>query len=337
MLGVVVVVAFIAWRFVARTDQASQGATAPPATVGTDSGQAVVIVDSAALVRAGIATAVPERISYSPTLAAYGRVLDVGALAAARTTLSAAQAAVARTAAVADAAERELARVQMLAADSGNASAKALDEATAAARGATADADAARTAERAQEAAVIQEWGPVVGRWTADGGEPLARLLTRRDALLLVSLSADTVIAVPPAHVTILTGGGSANATFVSLGTQTDVRTQGQTYFYVVRAGPTLPAGLNVAVALPVGATEPGFDVPRSAVVWAEGGAWIYIQTGATTFVRRAIVIDAPVSGGYVVRDLPPTTRVVVRGAQFLLSEEHRAHAPPSATVDPDG
>ncbi|MDE3055021.1 MAG: multidrug transporter, partial [Gemmatimonadota bacterium] len=265
-------------------------------------------------------------------------VLDVDSLAAARMAVAAAQASAARTAATAQAADAELARARALHADSQNISTKVLQAAEASASGARADAGAARAAERAAVASVQEHWGPVVGRWLARGGGALDALLERRQVLVLVAVPAGTPLGAAPRSATIRATGGPIAAALISAAMQTDARTQGQTFFYSARAVPELRAGTNVTAALATGPAEAAADIPRSAVVWTEGGAWIYVKTGPTAFTRQPISTDAPTADGYAVMGLSAGTDVVTRGAQFLLSEEYRAHAPASAASgDADG
>jgi hypothetical protein len=73
---------------------------------------------------------------------------------------------------------------------------------------------------------------------------------------------------------------------------------------------------------LPVGRSEEGVLIPPSAVVWKDGKAWVYVERGEGSFVRKQVSADAQAVGSFVVSNLPAGTRVVVRGAQLLLSEE---------------
>ncbi|MDE3152835.1 MAG: hypothetical protein KGL93_11370 [Gemmatimonadota bacterium] len=304
----------------------------------TDSGVATVVLDSAAFVHGGIATRVLPVIRYRARTTGYGTVLDVDSLAAARTAVAAAQASAARTAAAAQAAREELARARALYADSQNVSAKVLQAAQASARGAAADADGAHAAERAAVASVREQWGPVIGAWIARDDGALDALLERRRVLVLIALPAGTALNSAPRTVILQASGIPMQADLVSAAVQTDARTQGQTFFYSALAVPELRAGTNVTATLPIGPSERVTDVPRSAVVWAEGGAWVYVKSGPTAFTRQPISTDAPTADGYAVPGLAPTAAVVTRGAQFLLSEEYRARAPASAsTGDADG
>jgi hypothetical protein len=71
------------------------------------------------------------------------------------------------------------------------------------------------------------------------------------------------------------------------------------------------------------GVAREGVIVPESAAVWWEGRAWIYRQTGATTFARQEISTGDPVSGGWFVTSaLSPGDKVVTTGGESLLSTE---------------
>ena len=335
IVGAAILLAVIAWVVLRRPAGADEAES--PARLVTDSGVTSVLVDSAALVRAGIVAESLPATEYQRTLTGYGTILDVDSLATARTRLAAALAAATRTASVASAARAELARIQSLNAADQTASTKALQDAETAASSADADAQAARAAARAARATVGQAWGPVVGRWAADGGAALDALLARRRLLLLASLPTGTLLPSPPHRATVRGAGDDVQTTLISAATQTDPETQGATFFYSAPATPGLLAGMHVAVALPAGQPERAVVVPRSAVVWAEGGAWIYVATGPGTFTRRAIATDLPVPGGYALADVAPGTRVVTRGAQLLLSEEYRSHARPVKGDEDEG
>ncbi len=349
----VVVLALLAWALLRRSADADQREATPPArqrpadtdeaeakpsaSPATEGGVTSVALDPEALERTGIEAVSLRVTEYRASMAGYGAVVDVDSLAVARTVLAAAVAAATRTEASAASARQELARVQALNAADQTASIKALEEAQATSRGADAEAEAARAAARAREAAVVQAWGPVVGRWAAEGGPSLDDLLERRRVLILVSLPTGSLLGTPPRHATVRGAGDAVQATFVSTATQTDPRTQGAAFFYSAPGAPDLLAGMYVTVALPVGTAERALVVPRAAVVWAEGGAWIYVETGPATFARRSVSTDEPTAEGYAVTDLPLGSRVVTRGAQLLLSEEYRSHARPVRGDEDEG
>ena len=71
------------------------------------------------------------------------------------------------------------------------------------------------------------------------------------------------------------------------------------------------------------GEPRTGVLLPRSAVVRFNAGTWIYLQTSDNTFQRQIVVLEAPLEKGwFVAAGLTPQDKVVVTGAQQLLSEE---------------
>lgn len=103
----------------------------------------------------------------------------------------------------------------------------------------------------------------------------------------------------------------------------TDPRTQGHTWLFRVRSGGRLLSpGQAVTAYLPGrGPSVSGVVVPPRAVVRFQGKEWVYLETGPGQFTRREIALDPP-AAGFVAPGLQPGDRVVVEGAQALLSEE---------------
>ena len=66
-----------------------------------------------------------------------------------------------------------------------------------------------------------------------------------------------------------------------------------------------------------------GVVIPPDAVLRYEGKSWIYAQTGSNDFTRTEIPLDRPAENGWFVPgNLTATHRVVVSGAQTVLSAE---------------
>jgi membrane fusion protein, multidrug efflux system len=82
---------------------------------------------------------------------------------------------------------------------------------------------------------------------------------------------------------------------------------------------------LTAYLKLP-GSPHPGVIVPTSAVVHFDGKTFAFAQIGPDRFVRKEISTGHPVESGYFVdADFVPGDRVVVTGAQALLSEEFKS------------
>lgn len=97
-----------------------------------------------------------------------------------------------------------------------------------------------------------------------------------------------------------------------------------RTVFLRVAAGPfALRPGMAVVGYLPAGTTMRGVIIPPSAVVRLAGRTWVYVRTGATTFVRRELSTDSPCEDGWFVsRGITAEDELVVEGAAMLVSEE---------------
>jgi len=94
----------------------------------------------------------------------------------------------------------------------------------------------------------------------------------------------------------------------------------------VTNAPVALTPGLAVTgfVQLP-GEPARGVIVPDAAVVRSDGRVWIYVQITGTAFARREIFLDHPAGGGCLVTNgVAAGDKVVITGAQTLLSEEHK-------------
>lgn len=260
--------------------------------------------------------------------------------------LASAQADVAAGRASLEAAQAALARAKTLNADDKNISDRALQEAAARVATEQARMNGAEQSVRLltaalgsnREAAVPLEMtrgGSVVEVLAHPGeaveaGQPLLRV-TRFDKLLArvdvpvgqtVEAGLKTASIVPLGYEQMpLTGEKVGFAGVV------DQKTQGQPFvFRVSDASGALRPGLSVTAYLEIpGPARTGAAVPRAAVLWQAGKAWVYVQTEKEKFARREVALEDPASGGWFTRSLKPGDKVVTRGAQMLLSEEFKS------------
>lgn len=74
------------------------------------------------------------------------------------------------------------------------------------------------------------------------------------------------------------------------------------------------------------GKAAEGVLIPRSALVQQDGRLWAYVQTKDDRFSRKPVSTDMPASAGFLVsRGFSAGDRLVVSGAQTLLSEEFKS------------
>ena len=90
---------------------------------------------------------------------------------------------------------------------------------------------------------------------------------------------------------------------------------------HVLRPGTAVTAYLRLATD-----GRAGVLIPRSAVVWAAGEAGAYAQVSDEGFIRRPLRLDVPTANGwFTAESFAAGDRIVIVGAQALLSEEQKA------------
>jgi len=259
----------------------------------------------------GLETVTLTAATRPPGIPAGGRVLDPAALIALQSQVTAAQAAL-------QASQREYERSKDLSTQE-NVSARILETAEAAMKHDQAALDTAV----AQLVAATDE---TIARQPPDFFQSLSR---QENVLVRFDVPAsEAPVEMPAAAQVRLPGAEPAVAAdFLGRAAAADPQVQGAGFLFVIRhAPPALTPGLAVSGILQLpGEPRPGVIVPEAAVVRSEERAWIYVETGDNTFVRREMVCDQPAAGGwFVTRGVAAGDKVVVTGAQTLLSEEHK-------------
>ncbi len=299
--------------------------SAPPRVSSGPAG-IVVTLDAATLSRAGIAAEALGAATRAAGVNAYGRVLDLTDLAAQRGAFASARARVEKAHAALSASGAELERLQGLYAGDRNASQKALQAAAARAQTDQAEVKAAEEALEAQRDVARQRWGAVIAESIERGGPRLDALLQQKERLIEVVLPTASAPVAAGTPVTMQAASDRViQGRVVSPAPRADPAVQGPAYFCTLPAVGELIPGMSVVAQVDAGPSESGVVVPTSAVVWWRGRAWAYVEKGGGTFIRTELATERPVPGGWFVSSgLAPGTRIVVRGAQVLLSEEGR-------------
>jgi hypothetical protein len=174
--------------------------------------------------------------------------------------------------------------------------------------------------------ATVLHWGPVVARWIEGDSPQLNALLMQRQFLLQVTSTTAAPFAAPQAATVQYPDGTPGIARFVSVLPQLDPRLQVPSLLYLIASHPGLVPEINLNVQLPSGREQTGVVVPSSAVVWSQGSAWCYVENSPGNFERVSVGTSEPNSRGwFVTRGIASGSRVVIAGAQTLLSEEFRS------------
>lgn len=275
-----------------------------------DQNQAGLTIDAATQARIGLKMETPAAMQWQPEVKGYGHVIDPATLTAAIADLESARAA-------AEASGKEYERVKILASQN-NSSARSLEAAKASS---THDALVFESAL----AKFKLDWGRALAE-DGDHEKLLSQIVTGTTSLVRIDLPPGEVLPSPPASArfaALNAAPGPVRGEFFGATDGVNPQTQSQSFFFLVKKQP-LPLGAAVTGFLKIsGEPVSGVTVPSSAVLRYEGKGWIYVQTGDSQFLRTEIPLDRLTENGWFVSgNLSPTNRIVVTGAQTILSAE---------------
>jgi hypothetical protein len=259
---------------------------------------------------AGVQTALPLPAEVKPEIKGYGRVADPTPLVAAVLDIDTAQNALAVS-------SKEHARIKALFGQNQNASQQALDTAEAAVKRDRLALEAARARLFTTTGRAVAERNDLPA--LAPSLASLHTALVRIDLLPGQSWTPVAGARVAP----FTASGNSLEVEFVGSAPSADPQAQGLAFLFLLKTNAPAPGTAMVGYLPAAGEAEKGWRIPRSAVIRHEGAAWVYEQTSDETFERVLVILRRPLEDGWLVTDgLSATNRLVVAGAQTLLSEQ---------------
>jgi len=297
--------------------------------VSTENGFATVQVSEQGQRASGIATQEIEEGSSRASVEIYGMVVNIQPLLDLRARYVTAISEARALRAAAASSEAEYRRVKKLFEQDRNASERAVQVAQAQWSADQAHVAGADQAISAAHASIRVAFGDTLAKWaTNPESEMFEALAQQRQALVQLVFPFDIQAQAGKVGLTIAPASIDAPghaARYVSPAPQGDSTLPGATYFYIA-SGDGLRAGMRVAARLHLSAkSQSGVIVPTAAVVWHGGKAWAYVREDEDTFVRKEVMTDNEVPGGWFnAGNFEAGDEVVVSGAQLLLSEEQK-------------
>ena len=177
---------------------------------------------------------------------------------------------------------------------------------------------------------LLAAWGKTIAERN-DLADFAQSLVVQQSALVRVDLLLGDGLKTASGDARLFAVSDEAHAItaqFISAAPSVDSQSQGQGLFFLVPTNQVrLSPGASVTAYLPDSdEAETGIEIPREAVVHFNGQAWFYWKTTDVVFTRHEIRLEHPTANGwFMTADVKPDTRVVVGGAQMLLSEEQKS------------
>jgi multidrug efflux pump subunit AcrA (membrane-fusion protein) len=317
-LAAVIIFALIKSPSARADEEEEKPITSKSAQISRDrAGHVLMTIAPAAQKEIGITTEVLKPVILPLEVQAYGFVLDPAPLAKLDSELMSAEAML-------NAAGAQYRRTSRLYGEQKNASLRDLQT-----------AEASYLTDKSQLEALQQlsnDWGTQISGMDARNRAHLvSALVERNEAIARVTAPiGDQVDDRPRAAEIVVLGHETKplNARALYPAPSVVPTLQGQTFLVLIATEEfAVRPGMAITARIPTSnRSAPGVMVPRSAVVRYAGKEWVYRELNDHRFVRLDIVPAEIAEQGYFVTEiLAPGMRIVITGAETLLSEERKA------------
>jgi hypothetical protein len=283
-------------------DDAQKNATGKTPTLNREQREAV-----------GIAVAHAVKAKPAERIAAFGQILDPSTLIAELGEVDATRAAE-------RAATAEVTRLQGLYKAGAGASLKNLE---------AAQADEARARAQASTASTrfALRWAPIASAANGRRQKIVDAVAAGKSALVRVDLPGQHSIGTVPESASLDIDGVAVQGRVLGVLAQSSEAQNASLLVEIEQPPPGLAVGARVAVSL-AGSTRAGFLVPRGALIYEEGGAFVYHQLDAKPgdenmqYARKKVTLLMPSGDGWLVDGLDDDDLIVVHGTGVLWSLE---------------
>ncbi len=177
------------------------------------------------------------------------------------------------------------------------------------------------------------QWGKKLTQWLIETDSPqFNKLINGESTLLKITLPIGRSIPSDIDTVFINPMGERHKAfkvSMIGLLPQVDKISQGLQYIFITE-NTIIKPGMNFSAWIPLNEkAQQGFIIPKSALGWHLGQAFVFIKINAEQFTHRTIKNPINVANGFFITDdLKEGEEIVVTGSQMLLSHEFRSQIP---------
>lgn len=252
----------------------------------------------------------------------WGTVLSAAPLAESRLKIERAQLELAEATQLDERAHAEADRLEAVFKEGGNVARKLVDQARRDEVQLAQRLGAARRFLESTREEIRALYGdPVLKALSDPEGGVLAPVLKGEAELALIAESplrqGRVVLAEDPSKET--------EARYIATAPQVELGTRRASSYWLL-SSPDFRAGLKVRLLMPTRSNAGLAAIPESAVVWQSGSSWVYLLEEEHRYRRVRVVLGDPEARGWAVKSgVKVSDRVVVEGAELLLSQESKA------------
>ena len=180
---------------------------------------------------------------------------------------------------------------------------------------------------------IRSQWGETILAMIEIGSnkELFDFLLHDKARIVKVTLS-ENMDSEPPKKISLAlidNLGEKFLATYLAESPSLDKSIKGKTYFYIVFSNKLRIDSKVIASLIQENFSNDSskyLAIPKEAVVWNAGQAWVYLKAAENKFFRTVIETDNESANGWIVKEgsIKENDLLVIKGAQLLLSEEFK-------------
>ena len=253
-------------------------------------GQSVIRLDTETQKLSGIETITLKPVNYHAEFTAYGKAINIQPLVALRNRYLVALTERSSAKAKFKQAEQNLNRQQDLYRN-GVSSKRNLQEQQAQWQSYKAQVDATDFQGKAIIDEALLNWGKELAEWAlSSNSDKLGAFLSGRKTLLQITLPANKHLTDNIQTIYIDASGNRSKARkaeLISVAAQTEAVAQGESYYFQT-GDKNIITGMNVTAWIPEqNAKLTGVIIPKSALIWYMGQAFVYLKTAEETFSRH--------------------------------------------------
>ena len=157
----------------------------------------------------------------------------------------------------------------------------------------------------------------------------LQSLLDGKSRLVKITLPSSDGEQVIPKKILFnpINGSKEIEGYFVSKAPTVDPSLLGQTFYYLINSSDIRIGSKLIGFYQNTNDKKISlFELPHNSIIWSSGLPWVYVEKESAVYIKKPVVLKNEIKGGWLASsdNISDNDKVVIKGAQLLLSEEYK-------------